>query len=337
MSSFDGEPPEYVPLSSYLHAQFGTPVPELAPADAAVWRPLQALMLDGPAEPPAVRGRIVSFSGDPDDPAITQVFSQGAKVRLENDPGSPMLLSDGQRTWAFGADDQLPVQSEGAGRQSGSGTELAFRKTVAEMEVFGFGVPLGPFTRTEHVGRPAWAFRFAPPPNKPAAEKVIVDAETGLVLQSYFADFSGRSEWIEFEVVPKFDPSLFVWTGHFRTQAQVNAERRAEHDRDLALRAQWFRDNVTSAQLDIRGPLEVLVNEWYRNGRFVATISGAVDASLCRRPRSSSRWRHGLSQVDHRWTDARWDWILSVWDVRLTNEELRQFQAQLRTEPIAFQ
>jgi len=305
--------------------------PALSSADAERWTELRPLMMDGPARTVRVSGAIASV--EPGRTAhVTRVWIDGDKVRLEHE-GSPVLVTDGRQTWHFRAD-AAPLLVPRRSESHGDGRELAFRRTEQDVELFDFGQPLGPFVPVEHLGRPAWSFAFWPPRSKPAQMHVVVDAATGLVLHQHFADTEHHVEWVELDEVDTQPAELFTWSGPAQTEAELRVEQEIADAKDLADRARWFRDHVTNVPLAVRGQLDVLVNRYSPDGRFYATLRGPFDGGLTRRPRAGTRWRTGMSKVDHGWTDERWDWAVSVWDDELTADEVATLQRQLGTRPL---
>lgn len=316
-------------VTPYFRAEASPP--PLSSADAELWVGLRLLMVGGPAGPVRVSGAIASV--EPERPVhVTRVWLDGERVRLEHE-GSPVLVTDGVQTWQF-RDDAVPLLVPRRSESHGDGHALAFRRTELEVELFDFGQPLGPFVEVEHLGRPAWSFAFWPPRSKPAPMHVVVDAAAGLVLHQHFADPARYVEWVELDEVEAQPAELFAWSGPVQTEAELRVEQEIADAKDLAGRTRWFQDHVTTVPLSLRGPIDVLVNQFSADGRFYASLRGPFDGGLTRRPRAGTRWRTGMSKVDHGWTDERWDWALSVWDDSLTADELATLQRQLGTQPL---
>ena len=300
------------PLPVDPTAEDKAPVVPLSARDQEVWDRLEPLMVDGPGRPVSVQGRIVrEVTGEP--MAYTDVVRDGSRTRLSGPRADPWLVSDGVTTWERWEGTEM-IASPYTGEQwHGDGSELACRRSHEEIELFDFGTPIGPFERVRRLGRDAWAFRFALPPHKPYDMRVIVDAETGLVLERAFGNFS-VSRWTAFRVGEPVADDLFDWDGPVVTPADRRADGRAEYRRLVAEGERWFGTNVTSAPLEIDAePVGVQLNGSEDDGGFQASLTGAVDGALARRPRSDAWWNLGWLQVTARWSDGTWDWALSFW------------------------
>ncbi|MBO1765600.1 hypothetical protein [Allobranchiibius sp. GilTou38] len=301
------------PLPVDPTAEDKAPVLPLSAQDQQVWQRLEPLMVDGPARPVSVQGRIVREERG-ESPTYTDVVRDGSRTRLSGTRGDPWLVSDGVTTWERW-DDTGMVASPYTGEQwYGDGSELACRRSHEDVELFDFGTPVGPIEQVQCLGRDVWSFRFASPPHKPYDMQVVVDAETGLVLDQRFGDFS-VSRWTDFRVGEPVADELFVWDGPVVTRADPGVEGKAEHERLAAEGQRWFETNVTPALLEVRGkPVSVFLHGSADDGEFQASLSGGVDGLLARRPRSDEWWNLGWSQVTARWSDGTWDWALLVWD-----------------------
>jgi hypothetical protein len=67
------------------------------------------------------------------------------------------------------------------------------------------------------------------------------------------------------------------------------------------------------------------------SSRCAATTFGASlgYGSLASRPRSPAEWDLRRREVDHRWSDDRWDWAVRLDQERLTDEGLEALKRQL--------
>jgi hypothetical protein len=279
--------------------------------DEAVWRRLEPLMFDGPAHRVVVHGRI-SYTAD-GETSVVEAFRDGRRTRLSGEDGEPWLISDGVTTWRRGDDGMVASTYDGES-WAGQGTELAARRTREDVDLFGFGTPIGPFEQIDYLTRPAWRFRFAAPSHKPFDMRVVVDDETGLVLEERFGDHS-MARWTTFQTDAPMTDDLFTWNGPTRTRSDLQADGRREHEQDMARRAAWFSDKITPMTLELAGePVEVTLHDWDDDGRFEASLDGSISGSLARRRRSETWWGLGWSDVTHKWSDETWDWALTIWD-----------------------
>jgi hypothetical protein len=79
-------------------------------------------------------------------------------------------------------------------------------------------------------------------------------------------------------------------------------------------------------------PLEVMLHACEDDGSFEASLGHL--GSLARRPRGTSHWELHWHEVTHRWSDARWDWALSIQDGGpLPEDALARLQQQLGSSP----
>jgi hypothetical protein len=312
------------------------PAPQpLSAADAAVWAELEPLVFDGPDHEVVVRGTIEHvYDGKR---SVTLVHLAGSRARLCEEDGQPWLLTDGVTMWRRSDAGMIASDYHGPA-WAGNGSELAHHRSREEVEVFGFGRPIGPIQRTEYLDRPAWRFAFAAPAHKPYDMRVVIDAVTGLTLEQRFGEIS-LARWTEFVTGEPIDPAMFVWDGPVQTAESLRAESEREHEADMARRQTWFANNVTDEPLFHAGePIEVLLHTWNDDGSFEASFDGGLDGAIARRPKSTEWWDLGWSEVTHRWSDNRWDWALSIWDendpVGLDDAGLAALRRALRsTEP----
>ncbi len=284
--------------------------PPLADVDAALWAEIEPLVYDGPKHEIVVRGRIEHMSAG--DRSVTLVQLAGDRARLSDETGQPWLITDGITTWRRDEAGMIAAPYDGPA-SAGQGSELAHHRSREQVELFGFGQPIGPIERTEYLDRAAWRFAFAAPAHKPYDMHVVVDAATGLILEQRFGN-SSVARWTTFATGEPVDAALFQWDGPSISDEEMRAARTREHDADMARRAAWFADHVTDEPLSLAGePIGVLLHTWEPDGGFQASLEGGLDGSLARRPQSTSWWQLGWSEVTHRWSDERWDWALSIW------------------------
>ena len=299
-------PPGPVTPEPHRHVE----IRPLSAEDAATWRRLDPLMVDGPAHRVSVHGHI-SHTTDRET-SVLEAFRDGDRSRLIGEDGRAWVISDGVTTWRMDDDGMVASPYDGE-TWAGQGLELASRRTRDDMDVFGFGTPIGPIKATVYLGRPAWSFRFAAPAHKPFDMAVIVDDETGFVLEQRYGDHS-VDRWTSFDTSADMPDDLFTWTGPTRSRADIHAEREQKHEQDMAARAAWFADNVTPRPLHLAGEIAIVtLHDWHADGSFESSFdAGATGGSLARRRRDDSWWNLGWSDVSARWSDDTWDWALSL-------------------------
>jgi hypothetical protein len=286
-------------------------VAALTPDEQAIWDELRPLIFrDSSAD--VISGRIEATTDG--SPSSSVIHRDGRRVRISGPDGAPLVVTDGETMCRRETADQPMTVSPYRGEAWGPhGSELAYRRSTEDIELFSFGTPVPPFERVSFLDRPAWRFRFAAPRHKPYDMWVVVDGETGLVLEQRFADHA-IAGWTEFVVGGELDASLFVWDG---PTTDLDAVRAAE-GRTLAARerraADWLVAHVPAQPITVDGRvLEIQLHDWADDGSFEASVEGPVSGVLARRPRSDRWWRLDWSDVTHRWSDQRWDWALTVW------------------------
>jgi hypothetical protein len=295
----------------------GEPLPVLAGFASAVDAEPGA---EPPELPPAAE----------EEPVLTRVWRSGRRVRLEGLDGRPSLIVGEQHCWRFRGDDPVPVEAPNrAVIYQGSGTQLLHRRTAGEFGGSDFTRPTGPVGETTFLGRPAYTVELAPPADKPFPIQLVVDRETGLVLQQRNDGFGSVDEWTEFVVGGEADDRLFGWDGPVRPESDERAERERELREDLTERADWFTAHVAALPLRLELDVSVHVHVHEPDGSFRASLGESGLGSLARRPSSQQDWELGWSDVEHRWSADGWDWALSIHDDRLTEAGLARLKQAL--------
>lgn len=221
-------------------------------------------------------------------------------------------MADDTTRWQFDREHVSPI---GASRDSlhyiGSGTELLTRPSAADFVGDDFTRPTGPVGSTRFLDRAGFTVELAPPPHKPHPLQLVVDAETGIVLQQRNDGFATVDEWVEFVTGEVLDPALFTWTGPTRSRADQRAVWAAEHEAEMARRREWFAANVVPSPLRVELDVVPFVHEYDdATGAFQASLGDHFVGMLARRPRADAPWDLGWSEPGHRWSAARWDWAL---------------------------
>jgi len=281
--------------------------------------------------PPVFTG-VRSGVGDYSDAPPLRVWRDGAKIRVEEPNGRPNVIVGGQLCWRFDAEHDTPVVSSSDGvRYEGSGTHLLCRREPREFADFDFTRPTGPVGETTFLGRRAWTVELAPPRRKPYPIQLVVDAETGLILQQRNDGFGSVDEWVEFVVGERLDEQLFAWVGEVRTDDDQQAALQAEHEAEIAQRKDWFVANVAPVPITVELTLTVQVHEYDDDtGAFQARLGERHRGSLARRPHGAAAWDLRWSDGASYWSDDQWDWAVSLPD-HLTPRGLEALRQQLRS------
>jgi catechol 2,3-dioxygenase-like lactoylglutathione lyase family enzyme len=303
------------------------------------WVELLTLMVHGPESEPTVRGLIRSWPGSDQhhgslgwyatagsprpsfagmrtatdgvtEPGPLRVWRDGARIRIDESDGRPNFIAGDRSCWRFEAGRAEPIRSPASAARYGiRGTELLTRRDADEFLGDDFTRPAGPIEATTFLGRPAWGVELAPPAHKPYPMQLVIDAETGLVLQQRNDGFGSVDEWVEFVVGEAFPEGLFSWNGPSRTDEEAEAGYRAEHEAEMTRRNRWFEANVGHPPLCAQINLDVLVNEFDEvTGAFYATLGHRHLGSLARRPHSNEPWEVAERDAARRWSDERFDW-----------------------------
>jgi len=311
------------------------------------WPELLQLMTVGPPNEPTVRGAIrhrgrdegwVVYGGiagpppiagiragiDPAYPPPLRVWRHGNRVRLEEPDGRVNLIVSDDRLWQFNGDRGVLIESPRRDVQyMCSGTQLLERRPLVEYAGNDFTQPAGNVEPTTFLGRPAWAVELAPPPHKPHPMQLVVDAETGIVLQQRNDGFGTVDEWVEFVTGEDFNSDVFTWSGPSMSAEELHAIQDAEHEADMAQRREWFSNHVTSSPLRIEFEIAPLVHVHASDGSFEASLGDrAFYGSLARRSHSTAPWELRWQRVDHRWSTKNWDWALTFHDAQPTGPSL---------------
>lgn len=332
------------------------------------WVQLLTLMVHGPDPEPSVRGAVRARPGSTQelgfetshgqplpvlagvrspwagadsgaatgsDATALRVWRDGARVRVEEPGGATMLIAGETTCWQFDRDHDTPLASpRSAVWYVGNGVQLLTRRDAADFAGDDFTRPTGPVGSTRFLGRAAWTVELAPPAHKPYPLQLVVDAETGLVLQQRNDGAGTVEEWVELVVGEPLDPHLFGWDGPARSWEEQRAQRDAEQEAEAAKGRGWFTDHVAPLPLRATLDLSVWVNRYDdQNGAFEATLGAGHLGALARRPRSQEPWDLSWAAVQHRWSTPRWDWAVTLFHDELTPAGLEGLRQRLDAGP----
>jgi hypothetical protein len=261
-----------------------------------------------------------------------RIWRNGRRVRICQGDGSPNLIVNDEYCWQFEPGEPVPVRSPArAVRYLVNGTNLLTRRDPNDFAGNDFTRPTGPVGATTFLGRPAWTVELAPPSHKPYPMQLVVDAETGLVLQQRNDGFGSVDEWTEFVVGESLPEELFSWDGPSRSASDELARREAEHDTMIRQRSEWFTANVAPLPLRLELELDVLVHEYDEDtGAFQASLGTRHLGMLARRPATESgEWELHWSEPGHRWRDKRWEWAVNFYDDDISERGLAALRRQL--------
>ncbi len=314
------------------------------------WVEVLVTMADGPSLP--IRGVIRKTPDAPErinfatvgesEPMIVgvgsgdvRIWRDRSSVRVETLDGQPLFVTDGETAWQFGPPDEPPLRNS-ADRVCylGTGSDLLFNRPAHDWLRADHTRPAGPIEEIRFLGRDCWAVDLAPGPHKSGVLRIVVDRESGAVLEQR-NDASGfRVSYVELEVGATTETGLFTWSGPARDHEEVRreqaAEQRAEHERRL----EWFRDNVSDRLPIVQIPVPLRVLDLHsldaETGAFQASVTGGfVSGMLARRPRSNQPWNLLWHNETHRWSTEEFDWAATLHDVVIDAGALGALQATL--------
>ena len=313
------------------------------PETEITWPQLVALMALGNGPEPSLRGIARSRDVTPvddDEPADLEipghgrfrfnegrvrVFKRGNLVRRERLDGRPFAIQGPDSLWIWEGDAEIPTAFPRHSMFFGwPDSALTQRRGMDDWSGDDFTQPTSIPTATRFLDRDAWQVELRPPPHKPFPLTMIVDAETGLVLQQRNDGFHSVAEWEELEFDVVLPDELFIWGG----QSQPPPDHRAEHIADMARRREWLERNGIGG-LSLTLSVELMLNEQGEDGGFHASLRVGVNGSLARRPHSDQPWDLYMNWPHmHRWTSDGWDWWLGT-DETLSEAVLAELRTQL--------
>lgn len=264
-----------------------------------------------------------------------RIWRDRSSVRVETVDGQPLFVTDGETAWQFGPPGEPPLRNAAHRvRYLGTGSDLLFNRAARDWLRDDHTRPAGPIEEIRFLGRDCWAVELAPGPHKSGVLRIVVDRETGAVLEQRNDSSGFCVSYVELQVGAATEPELFTWGGPARDQDEVRREQaavqRAEHERRL----EWFRDNVSDGLPVVRIPLPLRVSDLHsldvETGAFQASVTaGFVSGMLARRPRSNQPWNLLWHAATHRWSTEEFDWALTLHDVTLDADALGAVQAAL--------
>jgi hypothetical protein len=309
-------------------------------AESISWPELVLLMALGDGPEPSVSGVVHVREVHPDDsetdvvlPGVGpvrieenrhRVAKRGNLVRREHLDGRPIAIlgHDTKLIWLDGA--ELPTAFRNAA-WGWDDQRVVQRRALSSWEGDDFTHPTGPVQATTMLGRSAWSVELAPPAHKPFPLTLVVDAETGVVLQERNDGFGSVAEWVEISFGPELPDEMFAWTG----DSLEPRDRWADHEREMASRREWLAARgIGDPSLTVEAPLSL--HMWDdESGEFEAGVQFSLSASVVRRRRSDADWDTGNNWPhEYRWSDREWDWYVGA-AASLSGEELRALRAQL--------
>ena len=309
-------------------------------AESISWPALVVLMALGDGPEPSLAGVVHVRTVEPDEtqtdvvlPGVGpvrivddrhRVAKRGNLIRRERLDGRPMAIFGRDTKWIWLDGDELPT----AFRSAAWGWDdhwVVQRPALKRWEGDDFTHPTGPARSTTLLGRAAWSVELAPPSHKPFPLTLVVDAETGVVLQERNDGFGSVTEWVELSFDPDLSDDLFVWTG----DSLEPRDGRADHEREMASRREWLTARGIG---DLSWPAQaelILHNCDDVSGEFEASVHLSLSGSVLRRRRSDTDWEtHNNWPHEYRWSDHAWDWYIGA-RAELRADQLNALRSQL--------
>lgn len=299
------------------------------------WVQVLGAMVDGPTSPvagvvePEVsddrRRFTVGWAGRPpvivDTSTPVRIWRHGHKLRAELLTGEPVYRTDGTTAWQFtnGECVQAPIARV---LYVGPGDVLIRTRSANDWTGTDFTRPTdSPILEIDFLGRHCWEVELAPPSHKPAPIQLVVDIDTGAVLQQRNDAFKLKVSYTEFAVIDAPPPDFFLWDGPAVSIDTRDAEVRAASERAIQDGIDWFRGNVTARPLRIEVPVDLDIQEVRDrkdDGSFTASLRVPhtdIRGVLARRPRSAEQWTFPAGRSDGpvaRWSTVEHDWSLVI-------------------------
>ncbi len=290
--------------------------------EAMPWVALLGLMVDGPVSErePSIRGMVRSV--DPttaDSDGRARVWRDGILARVENPSGRPMLIVGSERAWRFGERQAVPPETASVeARTNFHGAGLLWRRPAQSFLGNDFTRPTGPAWSTRLLDRPAWEVELAPPSHKSYPIQLVVDAETGIVVSSA-TTVSDRST---------SGPSSSLVSGWVQLSSRGTGQSAMRVKRATPSTGLTWRNGGTGSPN--MWPRSLCPSAWKststctrttrRQGHSKASIEFGGVGTLARRPRSSKAWNLHWQEIQHRRTDDKWDWALSMYHAEFSEQ-----------------
>lgn len=254
-----------------------------------------------------------------------RVMRRGELIRRESLDGRPRAIVGETTMWIWLDDAGLPTAFPKASTAWGWDDHVVVRPALSRWDGNDFTKPTGPVEPTTLLGRPAWSVELAPPRHKPFPITLVVDAETGVVLQERNDGFGSVVEWTELCLGADLPDELFTWTG----AALERPDGHAEREREMAERREWLQHQGIGA-LSMRVEPELTLHEWDDDtGAFSLALQCHESVSVLRRPRSAQPWdTRNNWPFSLRWSDDVWDWYVGARQ-ELSHEQLADLRRQL--------
>jgi hypothetical protein len=258
-----------------------------------------------------------------------RVTKRGKLMRRERLDGQPMAIFGDDTKWIWLDGAEVPTVFRGLAIWGWDDQSVVQRPALSRWEGDDFTHPTGPVRSTTMLGRPAWSVELAPPSHKPFPLSLVVDADTGIVLQERNDGFGSVTEWVEIAFGAEVSDELFVWSG----DSLEHGDGMAEHEREMAKRRAWLREQgVGTPRLTV--DLEFTPHRWDEiTGEFEASLNYNLSASVLRRRRSDTDWdtRNNWPH-EYRWSDDEWDWYVGT-SAELRPDDLSRLRTQLQSPP----
>lgn len=276
-------------------------------------------------------------NGDTSLPPL-RVWRDGHRVRIEELDGTVTLIVGDEHCWQFDPDHPDPLQAPASTvRYQLSGTELLTRPDPDPFLNRDLGRPAGPVGATTFLHRHAWTVELAPHlPRSRGPVQLVVDAETGLILQRRNDALGSVSEWTQITVGEPLSADLFTWDGPARASGGLGrAPLDAAEADDARRRTEWFTSNVATLPLRVELTVGVWVHEYdEQTGAFQASFGEHHLGMIARRPSSAAGpWELGWDTPGRRWRDDRWEWAVRVYHDDLSDEAFDKLRSHLDAGP----
>ncbi|MGH8891384.1 MAG: hypothetical protein ACRDV3_16685, partial [Acidothermaceae bacterium] len=255
-----------------------------------------------------------------------RVMKRGELVRRESLDGRPRAIVGETTMWIWLDGAELPAAFPKASTAWGwDDQQIVERPQLSRWDGNDFTRPTGPVEPVVLLGRSAWSVELAPPRHKPFPITIVVDAETGVLLQQRNDGFGSVVEWTEVTFGGVVPDQMFTWTG----EVLERPDHDAEHEREMEERRQWLENQGIGALAMRVEPGLILHQRDDATGAFEASLQYFDSGSVLRRPRSAEPWdTRNNWPFSLEWSDDVWDWYLGARH-ELSPEQVADLRRQL--------
>ncbi len=244
--------------------------------------------------------------------AVRFWYRQPDSLRLDDEFGLRVLTA-GRSGLVRDIDGRMQEVGAAAGGGQGDPRQLFGGRQVLKMYTRrnDYSVPHGPAEEIEMLGRRAWRFVLEPPPHKEHPLALVVDDQTGALLEIRSTGIDAFTTLTDFEPDGAIDDSIFTYDGPVATD-WADERRRREEIQERGREMQWPTPRYWP-----RGVPLHLLDADFDTGAFVGLLEVPPDSALLARWPPGTPTPEALSHRSppmhlHQWSREGWSWALAV-------------------------